>query len=102
MQQGTDVYALKGWILSKANTRIPNRTYNVDVHSCMVTSSWLYDGPTLVVHSSNSTAISKGDAWEHAWERVGDGLCKMPTKGFPAGRCLRRLRENGQYPNYYQ
>ncbi len=31
------------WIASKANTRIPNCTYNVDVHSSLTTSSWLYD-----------------------------------------------------------
>ncbi len=44
MQQGTDVSTQKGWILSKANTRIPNSTYNMGVHSCLATSSWLYDG----------------------------------------------------------
>ena len=33
-------------------------------------------------------------------ERVSDWLCKMPTKVFPAGRCLRRRRGNGRLPNY--
>ena len=52
----------EGEILSKANTRIPNRTYNVGVHSRMAASSWLYDGPTRATHLRYSTTISD-DAW---------------------------------------
>ena len=33
-------------------------------------------------------------------DRVSDWLCKIPTKVFPAGRCLRRRRWNGRLPNY--
>ena len=54
-------------------------------------------GPTRVAHSRYSSTISEG-----AWERVSYGLCKIPAKVFPAGRCLRRRRGNGRLPNYEQ
>jgi hypothetical protein len=44
MQPVTNVIYSEGEISSKANTRIPNLTYNVGVHSRLATSSWLYDG----------------------------------------------------------
>ncbi len=45
MQQGTGLSAQKGWMLSKANKLHGCHTYNIGVHSCSGTSTWLYDGP---------------------------------------------------------
>ena len=61
MQQGTDVSTPKGWISSKANTRIPNRTYNMGVHSGSATSSWLYYGtPTGCTFSLQYYHLRRG------------------------------------------
>jgi hypothetical protein len=44
-QQGIDLLTPKGWMLSKANKLHGHHTYNMGVHSCLATSSWLYYGP---------------------------------------------------------
>jgi hypothetical protein len=45
MQQGTDLFTPKGLKLSKADKLHCHHAYNMGVHSCVVTSVWLYDGP---------------------------------------------------------
>ena len=45
MQQGTDLLTPKVWMLSKASNLHGYHTYNMGVHSCSATSSWLYNGP---------------------------------------------------------
>ncbi len=69
-------------MLSKANKLHDHHTYNMGVHSCSATSSWLYNGP----HTGCAFVLK----YYHlrrlcVWGRVSYGLYKTPTKVFLAG-----------------
>ncbi len=81
MQQGTNISTLKGWILSKANKRIPTRHTTWAYIRAWRRAAGCAMVPIRVVHSCYSTTISKGIAWE----RASKGLYKTPTKDSPAG-----------------
>jgi len=97
MQPGTNVYTPKGWNIQGQHEHTKQhiqrgRTFTLGNEQLAV--RWVPHG--LHIRATVLPSLMMRE------ERVSDWLCKIPTKVFPAGRCLRRRRGNGRLANYDQ